>query len=225
MKQTFLILVFMCQVSSAATKLTVEDGQILSATYQYMSQTPLPDGMSVFGNPCPGSKPFDFEHMSDSKRSCFDAALELSKLLRRSESYAGNREERLEAIKKSYSLLVAGLYNLTPSAIRFFQEVLENSTVYKTPISIPKQPERAANYNKIANWKIYKDTRPDDAFEAIRIERERLDAIAVEEEAKRKADARIKAALTTRHHTHHESDDEHASARDRLLPRGKLKAH
>jgi hypothetical protein len=189
MKRTFLILLCMFNVSSAATQLSVEDGQTLSETYRYMSQIPLPDGMSVFGNPCPGSKSFDFEHLNDRGGLCFYAALELSKLLRTSETPIKTREQRLEAIRKSYDFLIAGLYNLTPDAIGVFEEILANSTVYQTPISVPKQPERAAYYNKLAHWRVFKDSRPDDALEAIRLERERLDAIAAEEEAKRKAEA------------------------------------
>ena len=188
----------MFNVSSAATQLSVEDGQTLSETYRYMSQIPLPDGMSVFGNPCPGSKPFDFEHLNDRGELCFYAALELSKLLRTSETPVKTREQRLESIRKSYDFLIAGLYNLTPDAIGLFEEILANSTVYQTPISVPKQPERAAYYNKLAHWRVFKDSRPDDVLEAIRIERERLEAIVAKDAANRKAEADAKAAEQAR---------------------------
>lgn len=42
MKQALLILMFTFNISSAATQLTVEDGQILSEAYRYMSQVSLP---------------------------------------------------------------------------------------------------------------------------------------------------------------------------------------
>jgi hypothetical protein len=221
----------MFNISSAATHLTVEDGRVLSEAYRYMSQIPLPDGMSVFGNFCPGSKSFDFEHMnSNGDGSCFDTALELSQLLRTSENPVENRAKRLKAIKESYNFLVTGLYRLTPSAISLFKEILSNSTVYQTPISVPTQPERAALYRQIANWRIFKDPKPDDALEAIRIERERLEAIAAEEAARIVAaeHARLEVARKAAEtgvrrryvpRTQNTGDDDRATVNDPLISR------
>ena len=223
MKQALLILIFTFNISSAATQFTAEDGQLLSAVYTYISQIPLPDGMSVFGNYVPGSKSFDFEHMNDDGNSAYLKAVNLSELLETTKTSRKNREQRLKDIKESFDFLVAELYRLTPDAVGLFEGIFTTSKLYGTHVLIPKQTERASHYNKIARWRVFRDSRPDDALEAIRIERERLDAIAVEEEAKRKADALIKAAPAVRHHG--EDDEHNASARDRLLPSGKLKVH
>ncbi|MDP3641268.1 MAG: hypothetical protein Q8R43_02410 [Alphaproteobacteria bacterium] len=246
MKRTLFALMSLFNISSAATQLTVEDGQLLSAVYAYMSKIPLPDGMSVLGNYVPGSKPFDFEHTNDDGNPAYLKAVELTKLLRSQNTSTKDRNQRYEDIIESYDFIVAELYRLTPDAVGLFEGVLTNSKLYGTPVLIPKQPERAAHYNKIAHWRVFRDKRPEDALEAIRLERERLDAIAAEEAAKRKAEAdakaaeestrisaieqaRLEATSTLRrrkaHGTTTEPYDEHnATTKDPLLPR-QIRAH
>ncbi len=193
MKQTFLALVSMLNISSAATQLTAEDGQLLSAVYTYMSQVPLPDGMSVFGNYVPGSKPFDFEHMHDDGNPAYIKAVKLSELLDSQSTSIQDSKQRYKDIIESYDFLVAELYRLTSSAVGLFEGIFTTSKLYGTPVLIPKQPERASYY-KITHWRVFRDSRPDDTLEAICIERERLDATAAKEAAKRKAEAEAKAA-------------------------------
>jgi hypothetical protein len=161
MKRIFLALLSMLSISSATTHLTIEDGQRLSAFYTYVSQIPLPDGMSVFGNYAPGSRPFDFDHMNEDINPAYTAAVEMSRLLDTPSTAIKDRIQHLETIKRSYDFLIAELYRLTPSAIMFFERVLYNSELYDgVSVAIPKQPERAALYTKLLRWRVFKDPKP-----------------------------------------------------------------
>ena len=109
--------------------------------------------------------------------------------------------------------------HLNLAALMFFETILRTGQISGVTISgLEPQPERAALFQELYEWRI--GTRPDatHALKAIRIEHEKLDAIAAEEAAKRKAEE------YTQHHRLHESDDEpNASAKDPLLRRRKLK--
>lgn len=123
-----------------------------------MSQVSLPDGMSVFGNLCPGSKSFDFEHMNDDGAISYRIAVKLSKHLKMHSVSSENRDQRFRDIIESYDFLVSELYKLTPETVNLFEEILATGTIYGTPISIPPQPARAANYYKIAHWRVFRDS-------------------------------------------------------------------
>jgi hypothetical protein len=93
-----------------------------------------------------------------------------------------------------YRSLANKASHLNLGALMFFETILRTGQISGVTISgLKPQPERAALYKELYEWRT--GIRPDaPALEAIRIERERLDAIAAEEEAKRKAEAEAKAA-------------------------------
>jgi hypothetical protein len=236
MKQTFLALVLLLNFSFAATQMSVEDAQIFSEFYTYISKVPLPDGRSVFGNYAPGSRPFDFDHMNEDANPAYLTAVEMSRLLDTSSTAIKERKQQLNTIKESYDFLITELYRLNPSAIMFFERLLQKSELFAgVSVALPKQPERAALLNKLLGWRVFNEPKPTDALVAIRIERERLDAIARDEEANRKAEAEAKApeqfrkaeptsGLRRRHVHNSTTDDEHPTPtiKDPLLP---VKAH
>lgn len=192
---------------------------------------PLIDGKNLKGAPCTYSCPVtDIHRLDNDTELAWATESQFRTMLRdpiKKIGWMHNTFYTASELKRVYSELIHFSSQFNPSALRFFWHVLEDGNVYGAYIpGLTPQPERAALYKELYEWCI--GTRPDanHALEAVRTDkRERLDAIMAEEAAKRKTDARIRAALTTRYQRPHGLDDEHASAREPLLPRGKLKAH
>jgi len=85
--------------------------------------------------------------------------------------------------------------HLNLSALMFFETMLRTGQISGVTIpGLTPQPERAALFKELFDWRAGQIPDANHALEVIHTERERLDAIAAEEEAKRKAEADEKAA-------------------------------
>lgn len=198
-----------------------------------LHQIRLPDGKSLYGDTTAvmGIGDFDLKSLDCDTRSALyllgALTYKLENPVKRT-NWISVEYYTPSDILLEFQKIINQAVHLNPIALQAIWHFLRDGNIHGAmlPGLIP-QPERADLFKELFDWRA--GQRPDaiHALEAIRLERERLDAIAVEAAAKRRAeeDARIRAALTTRRHTHHESDDEHASSKDRLLLPGKLKAH
>jgi hypothetical protein len=94
-----------------------------------------------------------------------------------------------------YASIIEDASHLNPSALMLIETILRTGQINKIYFpGLKPQPERAALFKELYDWRTGQRSDANHALEAIRIERERLDAIAAEEEAKRKAEADAKAA-------------------------------
>ena len=196
--KSILIAVIFLLAAPSATILDEENAKVMSETYAYMAQVPLPDGMSVFGFYVPGSQPFELESITDDNIS-FKAGIKLAKLLRNPLCEEEDPKKKIAAIKASYKLIIAELHKLSPSALTIVRQLLAESQIYETPVTLPRQKERGELYKSLEKWKVYKKGDPTEAFKAIELSRERLETIAAAEAAQRKkeADRRVAEQDTT----------------------------
>ena len=200
-----------------------------------MHQIKLPDGLTIFGEtdaaigtPFSDAKlsfPEDcntsFTRLTDFTNRLIDPRLPESKgWFSLSTSYYSPKE-----LLDIYKHLVDAASRYNNDALKFFEILLKSGQFSGVTIpGLTPQLGRAETFRKLYEWRRGLVADATHALEAIRIEREPIDAIAAEEAAKRKAavDARaeytrIKAAPAVRHHHTHESDDEPASVKGSLL--------
>jgi hypothetical protein len=173
-----------------------------------MHQIKLPDGLTAFGKAdAVVGVPFcDFE------RSPFDDDdLDISPFRRLGDFPQKLKDPTCSESRGWFSLtcsyyspgeIIAIYKKIADDASRFkidslhFFEILLRTGQFNG-VEIPglnPQPKRAALFREIFEWRNGWRANAKHALEAIRIERERLEAIAAEEEAKRKAEAAEEAA-------------------------------
>jgi hypothetical protein len=260
-----VIFLFVCfQVCfSSIFSASSESERILADVALRMDAVPLPDGCSIFGKPIINTVEFDTNHLGKdgaaAHRVAMDLMCRLKKPLKSSIFLWGDEYHSVEEIMSLYMSLVRTLYTLTSDTVVFFEGLFQYGEV--CGVQIPgfdtKTPISKARYDLfkvLGKWRVHGGASQTDALEAIRVERERLDAIA-KEEAKRKAEAdeevarvaaiaaaknaRAEAAektqdatSTLRHRKGHgttvtpgsDTDDRRAVEKDPLLPRP-IRAH
>ena len=234
--------VFFSSICSASS----ESERILAEVACKMDAVPLPDGCSIFGRPIIDTVRFDTDQLGTDGVAAFDLSTDLIHILRNplksSSFFWGDEYYSVEEIMNLYMSLVKTFYNLTSDTVVFFEGLFQYGEVcgvqipgldIKTPIS----KARSDLFKVLGKWRVHGGASKADALEAIRIEHEKLDAIAAEEAAKRKAEADAKAAKKVpessglRRRKGHEAaaatglDDEHnATTKDPLLPH-QIRAH
>jgi hypothetical protein len=200
-----IIFLFVCFqfCFSSVFSASSESEKILAEVTHRMDAVPLPDGYSIFGKPIIDTVKFDTDHLGTDGVAAFDLSTDLihifKKPLKSSSFIWGDEYYSVEEYMRLYKSLVNTLYNLTPDTVVFFEDMFEFGKIcgiqipgldIKTPIS----KARSDLFKVLSQWRVYGRASKTDALEAIRIERERLEAIAAEEAAKRKAEAEAKAA-------------------------------
>jgi hypothetical protein len=225
-----------------------------------MHQIRLPDGKSLFGDTTAvmGAGFFDLVRLDDDTTSAFRSSADLIAMLRYPIKVHGWTQVEYyppKEIIRRFQEIVEQASHFNTSALQMLWHFLRDGNIHGVLLpGLKPQLDRAAFFQELFEWR--SGIRPDarDALEAIRIERERLDAIA-EEEAKRKAEAdeevarvaaiaaaenaRVEAAKKTqdatstlRHRKGHgttsalglDTDDRRAGEKDPLLPRP-IRAH
>jgi hypothetical protein len=136
--------------------------------------------------------------------------------------------------KNAYSALIYFSSQLNSSTLRFFWHVLEDGNVYGENIEgLFPQPKRAALFKELYEWSAGSHPDAPPALEAIRLERERLDAIAAEEVARAEAAEKTQDATSTLRHRKgqgttaalgSDTEDSRAGEKDPLVPRP-IRAH
>lgn len=223
-----------------------ESEKILADVWRRMDAVPLPDGYSIFGKRITETILFDTKHLgtrgSEAHKLATDLIHIINNPLKNSSIIWGNTYYSVEEIMHIYMSVIKTFYNLTSDTVLFFEGLFLYGEVcrIKIPgldITTPTSRARAELFIVLSKWRVHGGASEADALEAIRIERERLDAIAAEEEANRKAEVEAKAAeqfrkpeptsgLRKRHaHVKTPSDDEHPTPtiKDPLLR--PVKAH
>ena len=168
-----------------------------------MHQVKIPDGLTAFGESAAAmGTPFcDVERSPLDDDHSVSTFTELGDFARRLKdptcaesngwfSFLTHTYYSPKEILDIYLRLTNKASHLNLNALMFFETLLRTGQISGVTIpGLTPQPERAALFQELYEWRT--GVRPDasHALEAIRIERERLDAIAAEEEAKRKADA------------------------------------
>ena len=180
-----------------------ESEKILADVWRRMDAVPLPDGYSIFGRRITETTLFDTDHLGSDGLAAFylskDWIHTLRKPVKSSSIIWGDTYYSAAEYMSLYMSLVKTFYNLTPDTVLFFERLFQYGEIcgIKIPgldITTPISRVRGELFKVLGNWRVHGEASKADALEAIRIERERLDAIAAEEEAKRKAEAEAKAA-------------------------------
>ncbi|QOL19275.1 hypothetical protein [Candidatus Bodocaedibacter vickermanii] len=213
--------------------------KILAEVERKMDTVPLPDGCSIFGTPIIDTVKFDTEHLGTKGGKAHAIAISLMYILKNplksSSLLWGDEYYSVEEIMNLYMSLVKTLYDLTSDTVVFFEGLFQYGEICGVQIPgldirIPASKARSDLFKVLGKWRVHGGASKADALEAIRIERERLDAIAVEEEAKRRVEeyTRIEVAKKTqettstlRHRKAHGAytleDDDRATVKDPLL--------
>ena len=165
-----------------------------------MRQIRLPDGRSIFEGTTAvmGSGCFDLETLDDDVKSASDEFAALIHILRhpvKNKHWMHAEYYTAADVFPHLQSIIIKASQLNPIALQLLWHFLRDGNIHGVSLpGLKPQPERAAIFQELYEWRMGMRADANHALEAIRIERERLDAIAAEEEAKRKADAEAKAA-------------------------------
>jgi hypothetical protein len=175
-----------------------------------MHQIKLPDGLTAFGesaavmgDPFCDVKlsPLDDDHSVSTFIELGDFARRLKNPTHAANSgwfpFASLKHDYYspKEILDIYRNLANKASHLNLNALMFFETILRTGQISGMIIpGLEPQPERAALFQELYEWRSGARQDAKHALEAIRIERERLEAIAAEEEAKGKAEAAEEAA-------------------------------
>jgi hypothetical protein len=166
-------------------------------------QIRLPDGKSLFGDTTAVMEAgcFDLNHLNDDSIAASNAFAEFKKILRNPiKTHGWVRTEYYTPAEplKYFQKIIERANHWDECSLQLIWHFLEDGNIHGVQLpGLTPQPERAALFKEIFDWRAGMRPNADHALEAIRLERERLEleAIAAEEEAKRKAEeaARIAA--------------------------------
>ena len=165
-----------------------------------LHQIRLLDGKSLYGDTTAvmGSGCFDLETLDDDTTSAFNEFAALIYMLRhpvKNKHWMHAEYYTAADVLPHFLGIIIKASQLNPIAIQFLWHFLEDGNIHGVSLpGLKPQPERAAIFQELYEWRMGMRADANHALKAIRIERERLDAIAEEEEAKRKAEAEAKAA-------------------------------
>jgi hypothetical protein len=200
-----------------------------------MDAFPLPDGYSISGKPIIDTVKFDTNHLGTDGVAAFDLSTDLIHILKnplKSSSFIwGNEYYSVEEYMRLYKSLVDTLYNLTPDTVVFFEDIFEYGKVCGVQIpgldiNTPISKARSDLFKVLGQWRVYGRASETEALEAIRIEREQLDAIAAEEAARivaiaaaesAKLEVARKASETGVRRRYVPGDDDRATVKDPLI--------